>query len=124
MVLTRFEAISEGVQTVSIQEENIRNAMEEQNTGSKQILEAINQLNEETRMVKGGSVEMLEGSKEVIQESKNLEHVTQEISGGMNEMATGADQINIAVTRVNEISGDNKKNIDILVNEVAKFKVS
>jgi methyl-accepting chemotaxis protein len=122
-VLTRFEAISEGVQTVTIQEENIRNAMEEQNTGSKQILEAMNLLNEVTRMVKGGSMEMLEGSKEVIQESKNLDHVTQEISGSMNEMATGVDQVNIAVNRVNEISGTNKRNIETLVAEVSKFKV-
>ncbi|MDR3342640.1 MAG: methyl-accepting chemotaxis protein [Treponema sp.] len=122
-VLNKFEAIDQGVKIVSEQEENIRNAMEEQNEGSKQILEAIAQLNDLTQMVKGGSLEMQEGSKEVIHESKNLEQVTQEISSGMNEMATGADQINIAVNRVYTISGDNKENIDILVREVAKFKV-
>jgi methyl-accepting chemotaxis protein len=108
---------------VSDQEENIRNAMEEQGAGSKQILDAIGSLNELTQQVKGGSLEMLEGSKEVIQESKNLELVTQEITGGMNEMATGAEQINVAVHRVNEISGKNRENIDILVQEVSKFKV-
>jgi methyl-accepting chemotaxis protein len=97
--------------------------MEEQSTGSQQILEAISRLNDITQMVKGGSMEMLEGSKEVIQESKNLEVVTQEITNGMNEMATGADQINIAVNRVNTISTENKENIDILVKEVSKFKV-
>ncbi|MDR1047713.1 MAG: methyl-accepting chemotaxis protein, partial [Treponema sp.] len=69
------------------------------------------------------SEEMLEGSKQVIQESKNLELATQEITHGMNEMATGADQINVAVNRVNTISGENKENIDILVREVSKFKV-
>jgi methyl-accepting chemotaxis protein len=122
-VLKRFEAIGSGVKTVSDQEENIRNAMEEQNEGSKQILEAISRLNEITQMVKSGSAEMLEGSKEVIQEGKNLEMVTQEITNGMNEMATGADQINVAVTKVNTISGENKENIDILVKEVARFKV-
>jgi methyl-accepting chemotaxis protein len=74
-------------------------------------------------MVKGGSTEMLEGSREVIQESKNLEMVTQAITDGMNEMATGADQINVAVNRVNTISGQNKDNIDILVKEVSRFKV-
>jgi methyl-accepting chemotaxis protein len=122
-VLNKFEAIDSGVKTVSDQEENIRNAMEEQSTGSQQIHEAIGQLNDITQMVKGGSMEMLEGSKEVIQESKNLELVTQEITNGMNEMATGADQINVAVSRVNTISGDNKANIDILVREVSRFKV-
>jgi methyl-accepting chemotaxis protein len=97
--------------------------MEEQSVGSQQILEVISQLNGITQMVKGGSEEMLEGSKEVIQEGKNLEMTTQEITNGMNEMATGADQINIAVNQVNEISGKNKENIDILVKEVSRFKI-
>ncbi|MDR2182215.1 MAG: methyl-accepting chemotaxis protein, partial [Treponema sp.] len=122
-VLNKFEAIDSGVRTVSGQEGNIRSAMEEQSAGSKQILEAVGLLNDVTRMVKGGSEEMLEGSKQVIHESKNLEIATQEISNGMNEMATGADQINTAVNRVNEISGQNKESIDILVREVSKFKV-
>ncbi|MDR2020341.1 MAG: methyl-accepting chemotaxis protein [Treponema sp.] len=122
-VLNKFEAIDSGVKTVSDQEENIRSAMEEQNTGSQQILEALGRLNEITRKVKIRSVEMLAGSNEVIHESKNLEIVTQEITDGMNEMAAGADQINVAVNRVNEISGTNKENINILVQEVAKFKV-
>jgi methyl-accepting chemotaxis protein len=122
-VLNKFEAIDGGVRTVSDQEENIRNAMEEQGAGSKQILEAVGQLSEITRMVKGGSEEMLEGSKQVIQESKNLELVTQEITNGMNEMSVGADEINVAVNRVNTISGENKENINVLVREVSKFKV-
>ena len=122
-VLKKFEAIDSGVKTVAQQEENVRNAMEEQGEGSKQILEAISQLNDITREVKSGSGEMLVGSKEVIKESKNLEIVTQEITGGMNEMASGAEQINTAVNRVNEISGKNKESIDLLVREVSRFKV-
>jgi methyl-accepting chemotaxis protein len=122
-VLNKFESIDSGVKTVAEQEENIRNAMEEQGAGSKQILDAIGQLNEITQQVKGGSTEMLEGSKEVIQESKNLEKVTQEITGGMNEMATGAEQINVAVNRVNELTGKNRENIDLLVREVSRFKI-
>ncbi|MDR2663595.1 MAG: methyl-accepting chemotaxis protein [Treponema sp.] len=122
-VLSKFEAIDGGVKTVSEQTENIRNAMEEQSVGSQQILEVIGQLNEITQMVKGGSEEMLEGSKEIITEGKNLEMVTQEITNGMNEMATGSDQINVAVSRVNTITGENKENIDVLVREVSKFKV-
>jgi methyl-accepting chemotaxis protein len=122
-VLNKFEAIDTGVKTVSEQTENIRTAMEEQSVGSRQILEEISQLNEITQQVKGGSLEMFEGSKEVITEGKNLEMVTQEITNGMNEMVTGADQINVAVNRVNEISGQNKDNIDVLVKEVSRFKV-
>jgi methyl-accepting chemotaxis protein len=123
-VLKKFEAIDSGVRTVSEQEENIRNAMEEQNAGSKQILDAIGQLNEITRVVKDGSTQMLEGSEQVIKESRNLESMTQEITNGVNEMASGAEQINVAVGRINAISGENQESINILVHEVAKFKIT
>ncbi|MDR1179434.1 MAG: methyl-accepting chemotaxis protein [Spirochaetales bacterium] len=122
-VLNKFEAIDQGVKTVSEQEEHIRNAMEEQGTGSKQILDAIGQLNNTTQLVKDGSTSMLEGSEQVIHEGKNLELVTQEIASGMNEMASASEQINVTVTRINGISGQNKENIDILIREVSKFKV-
>jgi methyl-accepting chemotaxis protein len=122
-VLTRFEAIDSGVRTVAEQEENIRNAMEEQGEGSRQILKSAGSLNELTQQVKGGSEEMLEGSKEVMRESQNLERVTQEITGGMNEMASGADQVNVAVNNVNEISVRNREGIETLIKEVSRFKV-
>jgi methyl-accepting chemotaxis protein len=66
---------------------------------------------------------MLEGSKEVMNESQNLEKMTQEITGGMNEMASGAEQVNVAVNHVNEISAKNRQAIDALIEEVSRFKV-
>ncbi|MDR2923005.1 MAG: methyl-accepting chemotaxis protein [Treponema sp.] len=123
-VLTGFQAIDSGVKTVAEQEENIRNAMEEQSEGSKQLLQSTSGLNEITQQVKNGSEEMLEGSKEVMKESQNLERVTQEITGSMNEMSSGADQVNIAVNHVNEISGRNREGIETLMREVSRFKVA
>jgi methyl-accepting chemotaxis protein len=122
-VLARFEAIDSGVKTVADQEGNIRNAMEEQGEGSKQVLNGIEQVTEITRNVKSGSEEMLEGAQQVIAESQNLEKVTQEITSGMNEMAQGADQINIAVNQVNDLSSKNRDGIGNLMREVSKFKV-
>jgi methyl-accepting chemotaxis protein len=66
---------------------------------------------------------MLEGSREVMKESHNLEKVTQEITSGMNEMASGAEQMNVSVHHVSEISGKNKQAIETLLKEVSRFKV-
>jgi methyl-accepting chemotaxis protein len=66
---------------------------------------------------------MQNGSEEVMHESRNLEKMTQEITGGMNEMASGAEQVNVAVNHVHEISGKNRKAIDSLMVEVSRFKV-
>jgi methyl-accepting chemotaxis protein len=123
-VLKRFEAIDSGVQLVSQQEENIRNAMEEQGVGSKQILEAVSRMNEITGDVKNGSEEMLTGSGEIMKTSKTLEVITEELTRDMNEMTIGADGINVAIGRVNELSGQNSKDINELTQEIDKFKIN
>jgi methyl-accepting chemotaxis protein len=122
-VLTKFEAMDSGVRTVVDQEENIRNAMEEQGQGSRQVLNSVGGITEITQQVKGAAEEMLEGSKEVMHESQNLEKITHEITGGMNEMAGGANEINSAVNNVSEISTKNREGIASLMREVLKFKV-
>jgi methyl-accepting chemotaxis protein len=123
-VLRNFEAISQGVKTVTDQEANVRIAMEEQETGSRAILESIGNLNEITGEVKGSTTGMLGGSRKVIQESKTLESLTVEIGNGIQEMASGAEQIDTAVHAVNEISVENKKQIEQLITEVSRFKVA
>jgi methyl-accepting chemotaxis protein len=122
IVLNKFGDIDTGIRTVSQQEEAIRISMEEQNEGSKQILEAISRLKELTGQVKTGSEEMQDGSKQIIQESRRLEQATAEISGGMNEMGDKVTQISTAVDRADTISVEIKKNIKVLVSEVEKFK--
>jgi len=123
-VLNKFEAIDKEIKVVVEQEGNIRNAMEEQGAGSKQILDAVSHLNDITFQVKNEAEEMSDGSKEVINESKNLENVTANITNGMNEMASGANQINSAVIQVREITAKNKESINTLVQAVSRFKVA
>ncbi len=122
-VLTRFKAIDSGVRTVSDQEENIRNAMEEQGQGSQLILVSVGQLNESTHLVKSSSDEMLAGSSEVVREGQSLAAATQDITGGMNEMAAGANQMNSAVQQANDLAGKTQENINLLVQELTKFRV-
>ena len=122
-VLKKFEAIDSSIKTVAQQEEDVRHAMEEQSAGSKQILDSIGNLNEVTNLVKNTANEMLEGSQQVISESKNLEMVTQEINGSMKEMAIGMDEINVGTNNISTISQKNRESIDILAQEVGRFKV-
>jgi methyl-accepting chemotaxis protein len=122
-VLLNFESISEGVKTVTLQEANVRKTMEEQGAGSKAILESMSGLNEITMEVKRSAHGMISGSREVIKESKTLEQLTGEIEDGMQEMAGGARQIDSAVHKVNDITMENKRQIELLMAEVARFKV-
>jgi methyl-accepting chemotaxis protein len=122
-VMRKFETIDAEIRTVTDQEENVRAAMEEQNAGSKQILEAINGLQTKNSSVKEGASRMLSRSDLVIDESRKLENITAEINTGMDEMAVGTREINTAVQNVNQISVENRENIEALIGEVLKFKV-
>jgi methyl-accepting chemotaxis protein len=123
-VLSEFESIDSSIKTVVRQEELIRGAMEEQGAGSRLILDAIGHLQENTQLVKEGTTEMLNTSKSIIKESRNLEGLSAEIKFSIDEMAVGAGNIIMSVGAVNEASGKNKDNIDSLVEEVSRFKVS
>jgi methyl-accepting chemotaxis protein len=122
-VLANFESIDAGIKNAYEKEAGIRDAMEAQSAGSRQVLETMEKLNAVSRTVKENSCEMLNGSKEILTKSTALSQVTQEISGGMSEMASGAKQINAAVASINELSGSNKEKINDLVLAVSKFKI-
>ena len=123
IVLRHFEDIDRKIRSVSDQERVISNAMEEQTTGSKQVLEAIEHLNDITSKVRTGSSEMLLGAKAILEEGKKLGIITNEVTGSMNEMAAGVQEISTAVNRINDITKDNKESIDALVDRVSKFTI-
>lgn len=123
-VSAQFEEIYSKIAEVADRERLTQEAMEEQNAGSKEILEALGGLHEITGEVKSGSKEMLIGSREVLRESENLGKITTEIDGGMNEMAAGTEQITEAVVRVSELGKTNKECVDTLFDEVSKFKIA
>ncbi|MDR2500430.1 MAG: methyl-accepting chemotaxis protein [Treponema sp.] len=123
IVRGRFEGIEAGVQTVAQQEEHIRNSMEEQGEGSKQILDAVEGLNGITASVKAGSSQMLASAQEVIAESQVLGAVSRDLSQEMRDMAANAERINGAVDRIFEITTLNKDHIGGLLEAVARFTV-
>jgi methyl-accepting chemotaxis protein len=122
-VQQRFEAIDGGVKTVSYQEEHIREAMHEQQSGSSRIMDLISRLKELSGMVKGGASEMEIEGRAIIDAVEKLLCISSEISNGMSEMAVGSEQIARAAAQVNEKSVENNETIAALTGAVAKFKI-
>jgi len=123
-VLSRFSVIDNGVKTVSTQERNILNAMEEQETGGKQILESMNRLKEISVTVKEGAGEMLESGDHLNRQTSDFIKISNESVSGMNDIVNGAmKEIKSAVTIVDEMSSENSRNFEDLKKESTKFKV-
>jgi CheY-like chemotaxis protein len=124
-VLSRFEAIDTGVKTVSQHEQNILNAMEEQEVGGQQLLKSIARLKELSVSVENGSGEMMSTGDHLIAQTNDLIKNSNDTINGMNEMLNGAmHQIQTAVTHVEEMSTENSRNFEDLKQETNKFKVS
>jgi methyl-accepting chemotaxis protein len=121
-VLERFGAIDSSVKTVSEHEQNILHAMEEQETGGKQILESIGRLRDITASVKKGSENMEESGKALVKETDEFIKTSKETVEGMNEIVKGINQINVSVSHVNEMSQENNQNFESLKQETQKFR--
>lgn len=122
-VLDGIGSVAERIGAVSEREAGIRNAMDEQGAGGKQILEAIGMLNGITSEVKSGSDEMRAGSTEVLAESRNLGVMTEEISRTMGAMTGEVAVITVAADRVGELAASNADSIKKLLEELGRFKV-
>lgn len=122
-VLNKFGAINGSIRTVSDREQGIKNAMDEQTTGSKEILESVGHLNDITSKVKDDSDQMLEGGKSILQESSKLDDISVQVTDSTVEMAASMEQITIAIRNVGEISQRNKQSIDALASKVQRFKI-
>ena len=124
-VLDRFSAIDTGVKTVSMHESNIRHAMEEQEAGGKQILDAIGRLKEITVSVQKGSDDMSKSGSDLLRETDEFIRISNEAMNGMNEIVNGAmKEIKTAVTHVTEMSDENNRNFEDLKSETTKFKTT
>jgi Methyl-accepting chemotaxis protein len=120
-VLARFGAIDSSVKTVSQHEQNIRNAMEEQEAGGQQILESIGRLRDITSSVKKGSDNMEESGKTLVKETDGFIKTSKETVDGMNDILKGINQINVSVSHVNEMGLENNRNFESLKHETEKF---
>ena len=106
-VQNQFEVIFELTGKVQQQEAVIKNAMDEQNAGSAQVLQAISSIQESSEAVK-----------------ENLANVTSEITSAMNEMAAGSSQITKSVELCHNLSDENQSNLMDLKQEVDLFKIN
>ena len=120
-VTARFEQIDAEVKTVASQEGLIRNAMEEQTAGSREVFDSLSHLNDLTQKVREGSGDMITGSKKVLSEGANLTKLSQDIASSTDEMAKSAEMITTSVAEVDQLSVQNGNSISSLLKELEKF---
>ena len=124
LVQTAFESIYDLSQKVREQETVIANAMEEQNSGNQQVLEAMRAISDSTSEVKNGSAEMLVGGEQILKEMRNLSEVTTVISDNMNQINDFSQQISDAIAITTASTNSTQENLKGLMKELDMFKLS
>ena len=97
--------------------------MEEQNEGSKQITEALRNMNDTTVEVQQSSKTMGEQRVAVTNGMTQLSDATDVMKGGMEEISVGARRINETGITLSEISGKVQGAIDKIGAQVDLFTV-
>ena len=101
----------------------IKDAMQQQNEGSKQIVLALHSMNDSTAEVKSASAEMAAGNKAILAEVKNLQDSTATMSGNMHEMRISADRISRTGVELKQIAKEVEESIQNIGVQIDLFKV-
>ena len=124
IVETKFNSIFVLAEQVKEISDRLTEAMQAQEKGSEEVLQAFKNINEVTSEVQLHSGEMLQGSEKITKEIEKLDGINQIVKDSINEMAIGATQINNAMKEVADLAEKNKSSIELLVLEINKFKIN
>ena len=123
LVQAAFGNIYELSQKVREQESVISNAMEEQNSGNQQVLEAMRAISDSTSIVKSGSTDMLTGGWKVVKTMKNLKEISSKINQGMSQISDYSTGISDAVAITTSSINSTKNSLSTLMEEISDFKL-
>lgn len=118
-----FMTVSSSIQETDMIVRHIKEAMEEQQIGSKQINDVLHTMNSSTVEVKMASTEMGIGNQHILSEIKQLQDVTSSIRESLKEMSIGAQKINETGAALSQVSREVTDSITSIKAEIDQFKI-
>ncbi|HOX91291.1 MAG TPA: methyl-accepting chemotaxis protein [Spirochaetales bacterium] len=117
-----FSSILTQVATISDIEGEVGRAIQEQDAGSRQILEALSIIKNITEEVRSASAEMTVGANAAGAEMKNLLAVTDSLRKGMEEIGKESDSVKAISARAAELGQHNALLASRVESETDRFK--
>ena len=118
-----FERVGGLIGTVNRLEEDLRNTMAQQNTGSRTVLDAVGRISEITAKVRSGSREMENGSRRVLEEMARLVEISGEVRVSMEAVSSNTMEIDSVVKEVSSMSSTNMKAVSWINEQLEIFQV-
>ncbi|OHD26574.1 MAG: hypothetical protein A2Y38_09110 [Spirochaetes bacterium GWB1_59_5] len=118
-----FNLVSSSIDATDELVRQVDNAMAEQREGSRQILEALRDMNTAAEAVRYKAKAMTKDAESARDGMKMLLETTMTIRGSMDEMGAGAQQINKAAQAVSGLAESTRESIRLMDEVIGKFVV-
>ncbi len=118
-----FTSLEDLIEQAAALQSEVKASMQEQSTGSREVLGALQKIGDITSQVVAGSREMRSGNQSILEETGKLRQITEHIRQSMEEISRGAQEINGSVTAVAEIADTNKELGDMLTERTRMFRL-
>lgn len=121
--LSEFSLVSDNIAETGQIVAQIKNAMEEEQIGSKQIIDALQSMNDSTAEVKSASVKMSEDNSHILAEVKKLQATALTIKDSMDRMQESSAAADESRKMLSAISGDVTDSVKEIGGQIGLFKV-
>lgn len=118
-----FKSINAQVTIVDPLVSQINGAMDEQTSGSSQILESLVNMKNESLTVDENSKVVDTGIKNINTDMSSVNEISSTILGSMDEMAAGSQQISRGTQQVSELAVQTSEAMAAINKMIGKFKV-
>jgi methyl-accepting chemotaxis protein len=117
-----------GIVAVNIKDANgliqeIRMSMKEQTEGSRQVLEALEEIQNITVQIRDGSLEMNEGATMILREMARLEGVSLKVQKSTQDIARSSETIGQTIEEIMNVTEKNSEVVRSLNQITNKFKL-
>ena len=120
---SEFSLVSDNIAETGQIVAQIKNAMEEEQIGSKQIIDALQSMNDSTAEVKSASVKMSEDNSHILAEVKKLQATALTIKDSMDRMQESSADADESRKMLSAISGDVTDSVKEIGGQIGLFKV-
>jgi methyl-accepting chemotaxis protein len=117
-----FQSIMEHLKRTTALEQQIDLAMKEQTTGSTQILENLQAINESSVTVRESANDINQLNKRITAEIETLNQISYQILGSIDEITIGTEEVSLAVTSISEMSTKNREISNQANQDLSVFK--
>lgn len=118
-----FSKINEDVHEFAGAFSEIGESMDELNTGSTQILQTINSLNDVSENVGTQSARLGKGAEEIFGNISRVKEVSSNVSGSLEEIQTGVAEINSGARELANMGQKNREYLQVISSQVKGFTV-